>query len=183
MKRNPKSAKPKAEAIQVWTLTQAQSAVSYITSIVRSLREYALDIQKYKLVLDKMHQLSGRPKRDTLIALAGECAVPRSATLAVGDGANDLPMLLAAGLGIAFHAQRAREIRADRRDERRVGLARPFRVARSAADGAQERATCRRAAWEHRGGEERPRRVQRAVRVARPFVVVPERRRQRDLIR
>jgi hypothetical protein len=68
MKRNPKSAKPKAEAIQVWTLTQAQAAVPYITSIVRSLREYALDIQKYKLVLDKMHQLSGRPKRDTLIA-------------------------------------------------------------------------------------------------------------------
>jgi phosphoserine phosphatase len=46
-------------------------------------------------------------KRDTLIALAGECAVPRSATLAVGDGANDLPMLLAAGLGIAFHAKPA----------------------------------------------------------------------------
>src|SRR6266536_2066673 len=44
-------------------------------------------------------------KRDTLIALAGECAVPQSATLAVGDGANDLPMLLAAGLGIAFRAK------------------------------------------------------------------------------
>jgi phosphoserine phosphatase len=28
-----------------------------------------------------------------------------AATLAVGDGANDLPMLLAAGLGVAFHAK------------------------------------------------------------------------------
>ena len=46
-------------------------------------------------------------KRETLIALAGECAVSRSATLAVGDGANDLPMLLAAGLGVAFHAKPA----------------------------------------------------------------------------
>jgi phosphoserine phosphatase len=46
-------------------------------------------------------------KRDTLIALAKEGAVPRSATLAVGDGANDLPMLLVAGLGIAFHAKPA----------------------------------------------------------------------------
>ena len=46
-------------------------------------------------------------KRETLVALAKECAVPRSATLAVGDGANDLPMLLAAGLGIAFHAKPA----------------------------------------------------------------------------
>jgi phosphoserine phosphatase len=27
-------------------------------------------------------------------------------TLAVGDGANDLPMLLAAGLGVAYHAHR-----------------------------------------------------------------------------
>ncbi|MDE5625146.1 MAG: HAD hydrolase family protein, partial [Muribaculaceae bacterium] len=26
-------------------------------------------------------------------------------TIAVGDGANDLPMLSAAGLGIAFHAK------------------------------------------------------------------------------
>ena len=33
--------------------------------------------------------------------------VPLAATLAVGDGANDLPMLQAAGLGIAFHAKPA----------------------------------------------------------------------------
>jgi phosphoserine phosphatase len=44
-------------------------------------------------------------KRDALLALAGECAMPLSATLAVGDGANDLPMLLAAGLGVAFRAK------------------------------------------------------------------------------
>jgi len=51
--------------------------------------------------------VTGDTKRETLVALAEECAVARSATLAVGDGANDLPMLLAAGLGIAFHAKRA----------------------------------------------------------------------------
>jgi hypothetical protein len=68
MKRNPKSAKSRAEAIQVWTLTQAQAAVPYITSIVRSLREHALEIQKHKLTLEKLTQLSGRPRRDTLIA-------------------------------------------------------------------------------------------------------------------
>jgi phosphoserine phosphatase len=44
-------------------------------------------------------------KRDVLLALAEECAVARSATLAAGDGANDLPMLEAAGLGIAFRAK------------------------------------------------------------------------------
>jgi phosphoserine phosphatase len=51
--------------------------------------------------------VTGDTKRDTLVAMAEECAVSRSATLAVGDGANDLPMLLAAGLGIAFHAKPA----------------------------------------------------------------------------
>jgi phosphoserine phosphatase len=30
--------------------------------------------------------------------------IPAARTLAVGDGANDLPMLLAAGLGVAYHA-------------------------------------------------------------------------------
>jgi phosphoserine phosphatase len=46
-------------------------------------------------------------KRDALLALARECGVPLDATLAVGDGANDLPMLEAAGLGIAFRAKPA----------------------------------------------------------------------------
>jgi phosphoserine phosphatase len=51
-------------------------------------------------------------KRDALVALARECGIPIAATLAVGDGANDLPMLEAAGLGIAFHAKPAVAARA-----------------------------------------------------------------------
>jgi phosphoserine phosphatase len=31
--------------------------------------------------------------------------VTLSATLAVGDGANDIPMIQAAGLGVAYHAK------------------------------------------------------------------------------
>ena len=46
-------------------------------------------------------------KRTALLALAAECGIPPAATLAVGDGANDLPMLAAAGLGVAFHAKPA----------------------------------------------------------------------------
>jgi phosphoserine phosphatase len=46
-------------------------------------------------------------KRDTLVALAGELGIGLDATLAVGDGANDLPMLRTAGLGIAFRAKPA----------------------------------------------------------------------------
>jgi phosphoserine phosphatase len=44
-------------------------------------------------------------KRHALVALAAEKGLPLTATLAVGDGANDLPMLLTAGLGVAFHAK------------------------------------------------------------------------------
>ncbi|MFQ3622926.1 MAG: HAD hydrolase family protein, partial [Acetobacteraceae bacterium] len=41
----------------------------------------------------------------TLRRLAREQGLPVAAALAVGDGANDLPMLLEAGLGVAFRAK------------------------------------------------------------------------------
>jgi phosphoserine phosphatase len=44
-------------------------------------------------------------KRDTLIAERASLGLETEATLAVGDGANDIPMLEAAGLGIAYHAK------------------------------------------------------------------------------
>jgi phosphoserine phosphatase len=51
--------------------------------------------------------VTGATKRDTLVSLAAELNVSVDETLAVGDGANDLPMLQAAGLGVAFHAKPA----------------------------------------------------------------------------
>jgi phosphoserine phosphatase len=51
--------------------------------------------------------VTGATKRETLAALAGEFGLTLDQTLAVGDGANDLAMLGAAGLGIAFHAKPA----------------------------------------------------------------------------
>jgi phosphoserine phosphatase len=44
-------------------------------------------------------------KRATLLSLAAERGLAPDETMAVGDGANDLPMLEAAGLGVAFHAK------------------------------------------------------------------------------
>ncbi len=44
-------------------------------------------------------------KRLALTELAAQRGLKLSATLAVGDGANDLDMLHAAGLGVAFHAK------------------------------------------------------------------------------
>jgi phosphoserine phosphatase len=44
-------------------------------------------------------------KLATLKSTAAELGLPLGATLAVGDGANDLAMIGAAGLGIAYHAK------------------------------------------------------------------------------
>jgi phosphoserine phosphatase len=44
-------------------------------------------------------------KAEALARFAKEAGVPLSQTIAVGDGANDLDMLAAAGLGIAFNAK------------------------------------------------------------------------------
>jgi len=49
--------------------------------------------------------LDRNAKLAALEELASSAGLPLAATLAVGDGANDLPMLTAAGLGVAFHAK------------------------------------------------------------------------------
>jgi phosphoserine phosphatase len=49
--------------------------------------------------------VTGETKQQTLLALAAELGISLEQTIAVGDGANDLPMLATAGLGVAFRAK------------------------------------------------------------------------------
>ena len=49
--------------------------------------------------------VDGRRKAELLKLIAQVEKVDIAQTIAVGDGANDLPMLSEAGLGIAFHAK------------------------------------------------------------------------------
>ena len=44
-------------------------------------------------------------KADSLTLLATQYQIPASQTVAMGDGANDLIMMAAAGFGVAFHAK------------------------------------------------------------------------------
>jgi phosphoserine phosphatase len=53
-------------------------------------------------------EIVDRPgKARALTRFAAEAGVPMSQTVAVGDGANDIDMITAAGLGIAFNAKPA----------------------------------------------------------------------------
>lgn len=47
----------------------------------------------------------GAEKRRTLLELASLMGISPAQTIAVGDGANDLPMMKAAGLSVAYHAK------------------------------------------------------------------------------
>ncbi|MGP1629690.1 MAG: phosphoserine phosphatase SerB [Giesbergeria sp.] len=49
----------------------------------------------------------GAEKRRTLLELASLMGISPAQTIAVGDGANDLPMMQAAGLSVAYHAKPA----------------------------------------------------------------------------
>jgi phosphoserine phosphatase len=85
--------------------------------------ELGFDVHRSNVLLDDGRALTGQVAdpildRDSKLAALTELAARRRvklhATLAVGDGANDLDMIRAAGLGVAFHAKPiiAREARA-----------------------------------------------------------------------
>jgi phosphoserine phosphatase len=85
---------------------------SFFTGRVAALCGF--DLHRSNALLDDGAALTGfvaEPilDRDTklhmLASLAAERDLPMSATLAVGDGANDLDMLRVAGLGVAFRAK------------------------------------------------------------------------------
>src|SRR6266704_2106330 len=61
-----------------------------------------------------LDELIDRPGKERMLRqFAAEAGVPLSQTVAVGDGANDLDMIAAAGLGIAFNAKPAVRSAAD----------------------------------------------------------------------
>jgi len=65
-------------------------------------------------------------KAVALLGFAAELGVDVADTVAIGDGANDLDMLAAAGLGIAFNAKPAVREAADAAIEGRLDLALPL---------------------------------------------------------
>ena len=65
-----------------------------------------LEIKDGKLTGNYLGEIvDGKKKAEYLKAIAEREGIHINQTIAVGDGANDLPMLNLAGLGIAFHAK------------------------------------------------------------------------------
>ena len=101
------------------TMTKAGAATAlvsggftYFTSRVAAAAGFAqhyantLDMRDGKLTGDVVGPILGREaKLATLQRLAGALGLGTPETLAVGDGANDLAMIEAAGLGVAFRAK------------------------------------------------------------------------------
>jgi phosphoserine phosphatase len=86
------------------------SGFRYFTSRVRALAGFDADIGNEVEIADG--KLTGRviepildkdAKRNALLDAAARLKLAPSAAVAVGDGANDLPMILEAGLGVAYH--------------------------------------------------------------------------------
>ncbi len=85
---------------------------TFFTGRVASM--IGFDVHRSNVLLDDGAALTGRvaepildrdAKLETLLGLVAQRGIDLADTLAVGDGANDLAMLRAAGLGIAFHAK------------------------------------------------------------------------------
>ncbi|GII93655.1 phosphoserine phosphatase SerB [Sinosporangium siamense] len=65
-----------------------------------------LEVEKGKLTGRVVGEIVDRPgKARALLRFAEQANIPVSQTVAIGDGANDLDMIAAAGLGIAFNAK------------------------------------------------------------------------------
>jgi phosphoserine phosphatase len=94
------------------TTALVSGGFTFFTSRVAALLGF--DHHRANVLLDDGTRLTGAVAepildRDAKLATLHELAAARglrmTATLAVGDGANDLDMIAAAGLGVAFHAK------------------------------------------------------------------------------
>jgi phosphoserine phosphatase len=85
--------------VQVIAPLAAELGIGYVAANELEISAGKLTGQLCGPVIDRA------AKADALRRFAAEAGVPLSQTVAVGDGANDLDMIAAAGLGIAFNAK------------------------------------------------------------------------------
>jgi hypothetical protein len=67
MNHKHKRSKKKRQVIRVWTYPQAQRALPYITSVMRSLREHYLEAKSQEARENRLTRRPGRPDRQVLL--------------------------------------------------------------------------------------------------------------------
>lgn len=67
MKRNRNGSRKRRESIQVWTYDQARRVLTYVASIMRSLREHHLEAQQHRVLADRLAKRPGRPDRAAIL--------------------------------------------------------------------------------------------------------------------
>ncbi len=95
-----------------WKTAIASGGFTYFSDFLKQklnldfAQSNTLAIENGKLTGEVLGDVvSAQTKADILLELAEEYDVEPHNTIAVGDGANDLVMMAAAGLGIAYHAK------------------------------------------------------------------------------
>ena len=68
MSNKHKKSRRKVEIIRVWTYPQAKSALPYISSVMRSLREHWLEARQQETRARHLERRPGRPDRAKLLA-------------------------------------------------------------------------------------------------------------------
>jgi phosphoserine phosphatase len=122
------------------TTALVSGGFSFFTGRVAEMLGF--DVHRANVLLDDGERLTGKVEepildRDAKLATLRQLAAARNlkmaATLAVGDGANDLAMICEAGLGVAFHAKpivaTAARARVDHGDLRALLFAQGYRLA------------------------------------------------------
>ncbi|WP_087021905.1 phosphoserine phosphatase [Thaumasiovibrio subtropicus] len=95
-----------------WHVAIASGGFTYFSDHLKEMLNLTaafsnqLEIKDGKLTGEVLGEVvDAQRKADILTELADQFDIPRYNTVAVGDGANDLVMMAAAGTGIAFHAK------------------------------------------------------------------------------
>lgn len=95
-----------------WTVAIASGGFTYFTEALKQQLALSatfanvLEIRDGKLTGQVLGDIvDAQVKAQVVQQLATARDIPHVQTVAIGDGANDLPMLAVAGLGVAFHAK------------------------------------------------------------------------------
>ncbi|HBH63391.1 MAG TPA: phosphoserine phosphatase SerB, partial [Erwinia persicina] len=95
-----------------WQVAIASGGFTYFAEYLRdtlhlsAIAANELEIRDGRLTGEVLGDIvDAQYKADTLRKLAARFEIDPAQTVAVGDGANDLPMIKASALGIAYHAK------------------------------------------------------------------------------